>query len=64
MIQERVRAGLARAAAEGKFPGRPTVGDEKEQGIRDCLAQGFGLIKTAKTVGVGVSAVQRVRGLA
>jgi DNA invertase Pin-like site-specific DNA recombinase len=61
MIQERVFAGLARAAAEGKFPGRPTVGDEKENAIRECLAQGFGLIKTAKTVGVGVSVVQRVR---
>jgi len=61
MIQERVRAGLARAAAEGKFPGRPTVGDEKEDAIRACLDQGFGLIKTAKHVGCGVSVVQRVR---
>jgi DNA invertase Pin-like site-specific DNA recombinase len=61
MIQERVHAGLKRAAAEGKFPGRPTVGLEKENAIRECLAQGFGLIKTANTVGVGVSVVQRVR---
>jgi DNA invertase Pin-like site-specific DNA recombinase len=61
MIQERVFAGLARAAAEGKFPGRPTVGEDKETAIRDCLTRGFGLIKTAKHVGVGVSVVQRVR---
>jgi DNA invertase Pin-like site-specific DNA recombinase len=64
MIQERVHAGLKRAAAEGKFPGRPTVGTEKENAIRACLAQGFGLIKTAKHVGVGVSVVQRVRAAA
>jgi DNA invertase Pin-like site-specific DNA recombinase len=61
MIQERVHAGLARARAEGKILGRPTVGEEREDAIRDCLRQGFGLIKTAKHVGVGVSVVQRVR---
>jgi hypothetical protein len=37
------------------------VGEEKEAAIRACLADGFGLIRTAKTVGVGVSVVQRVR---
>jgi DNA invertase Pin-like site-specific DNA recombinase len=61
MIQERVHAGLARAKAEGKMLGRPTVGSEKEDAIRACLKQGFGLIKTANAVGVGVSVVQRVR---
>jgi DNA invertase Pin-like site-specific DNA recombinase len=61
MIQERVHAGLARARAEGKVLGRPTVGDEKEAEIRDCLKLGWGLIKTAKRVGVGTSVVQRVR---
>jgi DNA invertase Pin-like site-specific DNA recombinase len=63
MIQERVYAGLARARAEGKILGRPTVGQEKEAAIRACLAQGFGLIKTAKHIGVGVSVVQRVRAI-
>jgi len=61
MIQERVKAGLARAAAEGKFPGKPRVSADREQAIRDLLAQGVGIIKTAKTVGCGVSVVQRVR---
>jgi DNA invertase Pin-like site-specific DNA recombinase len=61
MIQERVYAGLARARAEGKILGRPTVGQEKDAAIRACLAQGLGLIKTAKRIGVGVSVVQRVR---
>jgi DNA invertase Pin-like site-specific DNA recombinase len=63
MIQERVHAGLARARAEGKSLGRPTVGEEREAAIRACLAQGFGLIKTAKQIGVGVSVVQRVRAM-
>jgi DNA invertase Pin-like site-specific DNA recombinase len=63
MIQERVHAGLARARAEGKILGRPTVGQEKEAAIRACLARGFGLIKTAKHIGVGVSVVQRVRAI-
>jgi DNA invertase Pin-like site-specific DNA recombinase len=61
MIQERVHAGLARARAEGRVLGRPTVGEEKEAEIRDCLKLGWGLIKTAKHVGVGTSVVQRVR---
>jgi DNA invertase Pin-like site-specific DNA recombinase len=59
--RERVRAGLARAAAEGKFPGKPRVSADREHAIRDLLAQGVGIIKTAKTVGCGVSVVQRVR---
>ena len=61
MIQERVHAGLARARAEGKVLGRPRVGEEKEAEIRACLKRGWGLIKTAKHVGVGTSVVQRVR---
>jgi DNA invertase Pin-like site-specific DNA recombinase len=63
MIQERVSAGLARARAAGKVLGRPTVGDEKEVAIRACLGQGYGVIRTARHVGVGVSVVQRVRSL-
>jgi hypothetical protein len=62
MIQERVHAGLARASAEGKVLGRHPVGAEKEAEIRVCLLErGWGLIKTARTCGVGTSVVQRVR---
>ena len=61
MIQERVHAGLARARAEGKVLGRPRVGEGKEAEIQACLKLGWGLIKTAKHVGVGTSVVQRVR---
>jgi DNA invertase Pin-like site-specific DNA recombinase len=51
MIQERVHAGLARARAEGKVLGRPTVGDEKETEVRDCLELGWGLVKSGRYVG-------------
>ena len=62
IIQERVRAGLARARAKGKILGRPKVGAETERRIRDLTAQGVGKVKTARTLGVGVSVVQRVLG--
>jgi DNA invertase Pin-like site-specific DNA recombinase len=62
IIQERVRAGLARARAKGTTLGRPKVGAETERRIRDLTAQGVGKVKTARTLGVGVSVVQRVLG--
>jgi len=40
MIQERVRAGLARARSEGKHVGRPPIAPELEQRIRDALKAG------------------------
>jgi DNA invertase Pin-like site-specific DNA recombinase len=61
MIQERVRAGLARAKAQGKKLGRPFVAPDVEKAIRKSLAAGNGILKTAATVGVGSSTVQRVK---
>jgi DNA invertase Pin-like site-specific DNA recombinase len=61
MIQERVRAGLARARAQGKKLGRPTVASDVEKAIRKSLAAGNGILKTAARVGVGSSTVQRVK---
>lgn len=60
MIVERVRAGLKRAKAEGKTLGRPRIEGAKEDAIRASLASGTGIRKTAREIGVGVSAVQRV----
>jgi DNA invertase Pin-like site-specific DNA recombinase len=37
IIQERVRAGLARAKAEGKQLGRPKVDEKTENAIRKAL---------------------------
>lgn len=64
MIQERVRAGLARAKAKGTKTGnpigRPAVAATVEAHIRDLRAQGLGINKIAKQAGCGVSVVQRV----
>jgi DNA invertase Pin-like site-specific DNA recombinase len=66
MIVERVNAGLARARAKGVALGRPMGNyrpDQKgavEQRIRDLRAKEMGKGKIARTLGVGVSVVQRV----
>jgi DNA invertase Pin-like site-specific DNA recombinase len=60
MIQERVRAGLKRAKAEGKTLGRPRVSVDIERRIRAARAKKHGMIKIAREVGVGVGTVQRV----
>jgi DNA invertase Pin-like site-specific DNA recombinase len=61
MIVERVKAGLARARGQGKRLGRPALSPDKERRVRDLLTAGTGIVKTAKIVGVGVSAVQRIK---
>lgn len=60
IIVERVNAGLARARAQGKQLGRPPVSDRIEQDIRDLRTKGLGKLKIARTLGCGVSTVQRV----
>ena len=60
MIQERVKAGLERAKAQGKKLGRPKVSAKKEQAIRDARAEGKGILKIAREIGVGTGTVQRV----
>jgi DNA invertase Pin-like site-specific DNA recombinase len=60
MIQERVRAGLARARDEGM--GRPRIDTETEAAVRRALAKGdAGIIKIARTIGVGTGTVQRIK---
>jgi len=64
MIQERVRAGLARAKAKGTKSGnaigRPTVSAAIEDRIRELRADGMGMLRIAREAGCGVSVVQRV----
>jgi DNA invertase Pin-like site-specific DNA recombinase len=60
MIVERVNAGLARAKAQGKRLGRPGHGEATEAKVRELRATGMGVVKVAKTLGIGVSAVQRI----
>src|SRR6201995_830973 len=46
MIQERVRAGLARAKGEGKRLGRPPIASELQKRILDARASGLSVRKT------------------
>jgi DNA invertase Pin-like site-specific DNA recombinase len=62
MIQERVRAGLRRARAEGKILGRPRIDDKTETAIAQALRKGdIGIHKIAARYDVGVGTVQRVK---
>ena len=57
-------AGKVRRDAQGRRKlaiGRPKVDGDKEGAIRQQLAEGTGILKIAKGLGVGVSTVQRVK---
>ncbi len=62
MIQERVRAGLARARSEGKRLGRPPIAPALEKRIREALATPGrpGIRVIAKQFGVSPMTVQNV----
>ena len=62
MIQERVRAGLARARSEGKRLGRPPIAPALEKQIREALATPGrpGIRVIAERFGVNPSTVQRI----
>jgi DNA invertase Pin-like site-specific DNA recombinase len=62
MTQERVRAGLARARADGKILGRPKIAEKTERAVRAALSKKErpGLRKIAASFGVGVGTVQRI----
>jgi DNA invertase Pin-like site-specific DNA recombinase len=62
IIQERVRAGLARAKAAGTKLGRPTIPQAKEAAIRAALGQPGrpGIRKIPARFGVDLSTVQRI----
>ena len=61
IIKERVKAGLARARAEGKRLGRRPVSNAVVQRIQEQLATGAGILKTAKVLGCGVGTVHRIK---
>ncbi len=59
MIQERVKAGMARAKDKGATFGRPAVDDARLNHVRELLRGGMGQLKAAKVAGVGTSIAQR-----
>src|SRR5882724_4514310 len=60
MIQERVRAGLARARSEGKRLGRPRIDERTERAVQAARAGGLSVRKTAARFGIDPSTVQRL----
>src|SRR5271165_5116671 len=60
IIQERVKAGLEQARANGKILGRPRTDPSVEAKILKLAGQGMGKGRIARTLGIGVSVAQRV----
>jgi len=60
MIQERVKAGLARARAQGKRLGRPRVSASIAAKVKSLRRKGQGILSIARTLGIGTGTVQRI----
>lgn len=60
MTQARIMAGLERSKAKGRKPGPPVDARKIEQ-ARAMLADGVGVLRAARTVGLGTSTVQRLK---
>ncbi len=60
MIQERVKAGLARARAQGKKLGRPRVAASIERKVRTHRTKGMGIKAIARKLGIETGTVQRI----
>ena len=60
MIRQRIKAGLKRAVAQGVKLGRPKIDRTTERKVRQQLARGEGILKVAKSLGIGTGTVQRI----
>ena len=60
MIQERVKAGLARAVARGAKLGRPQISARKERAIREARAECLSIRAIAARCDVAVGTMHRV----
>jgi DNA invertase Pin-like site-specific DNA recombinase len=61
IIREGVMPGLARARAKGKKLGGPSKDTpQRIKAVRKMRKQGFGIVATAKRLGIGVGVVQRI----
>jgi DNA invertase Pin-like site-specific DNA recombinase len=61
MIRQRISAGLSRAKAQGKRLGRPKASSTIERQAQRHLAKGVGILKVAKTLGLGTGTVHRIK---
>jgi DNA invertase Pin-like site-specific DNA recombinase len=60
MIRQRIKAGLKLAVAQGVKLGRPKLDSTTERKVRKQLAKGVGMLKVAKSLGIGTGTVQRI----
>src|SRR5499427_8069954 len=60
MIRQRIKAGLKGAVAQGVKLGRPKIDSATERKVRKQLAKGMGILKLAKSLGIGTGTVQRI----
>ena len=60
ITQERVKAGLARAAARSAKLGRPQISARKERAIREARAEGLSIRRIAALCSIGVGTVHNV----
>ena len=60
MIQDRIKAGLARAKANGKQLGRPPVSPEVRVDVLAARREGKSVREIAREIGVGHGTVQRI----
>ena len=60
MIRQRIKAGLKRAVAQGVKLGRPKIDGATERKVRRQLAMGIGILKVARSLGIGTGTVQRI----
>ena len=64
MIRERVRAGVARAkrngTKSGRAIGRPKLDRKRERAVLRALKDGTGILKIARSLGIGTGTVARI----
>ena len=60
-ISTHTKAGSQRARAKGKVLGRPPICSETDAAVRRMLAEGVGILKTARLCGCGTGTVQRIK---
>jgi DNA invertase Pin-like site-specific DNA recombinase len=60
MIRQRIKAGLKRAIAQGVKLGRPKIDSAIDRKVRNQLAKGVGILKVARSLGIGTGTVQRI----
>jgi putative DNA-invertase from lambdoid prophage Rac len=65
LLVERTQAGLARAKAQGRLPGRPArLTEAQRKTVREKLAKGATVLGLARELGVDRRVIQRARASA